>query len=240
MTGWRLLWLSLGILTGLWASPVPPSSRQLLIVVSGDWTADHGRLYRYERDGTSWRQVGRSIPVMLGSNGMGWGRGLHGFRVGNGPVKKEGDRRSPAGVFGLPFLFGEGRDLFRYPYRRMSRDLRCVDDPASRSYNRIVDRRKVPHDYRSAEKMVFASGLYRYGIFVAHNPRHIPGAGSCIFLHIRKPDGRATVGCTAMKEADLLTIMHWLDPAKEPVLIQAPRPVIGRLLPDNLQLTRLR
>ncbi len=178
---------------------------------------------------------------MLGKNGLGWGRGLHGFRLGSGPVKREGDGRAPAGIFALSYLFGEGRgEGFLYPYRRMTESHRCVDDPRSRFYNRIVDSRRVPRDYRSSEKMKFSSGLYRYGIAVAHNPRNIPGAGSCIFLHIKKPGGQPTVGCTAMEEGDLLSIMRWLDPGKHPLLIQAHRKVIGRLLPTNLQLTRLR
>ena len=236
-----IIWVFLLSSLSMALSPVPSESRQLLVVVSKDWQADHGQLYRLERRGDSWRQVGKSIPVKLGKNGLGWGRGLHGFRQGSGPVKREGDGKAPAGIFALSYLFGEGKETgFRYPYRRMSEFHRCVDDSRSRFYNRIVDSRRVPRDFRSSEKMKFASGLYRYGIAVAHNPRNIPGAGSCIFLHIQKPNGRPTVGCTAMKEGDLLSVMHWLDPEKHPLLIQAPRMVIGRLLPANLQLTGLR
>jgi D-alanyl-D-alanine dipeptidase len=117
---------------------------------------------------------------------------------------------------------------------------RCVDDRRSRYYNRIVELGKVKKDWRSAERMKFPSGLYRYGIFVAHNPRNVPGAGSCIFLHIKKPSGKPTVGCTAMSRKELVTIMKWLDPARHPVLIQGPRSAMGKLLPDNLQLTQLR
>jgi D-alanyl-D-alanine dipeptidase len=225
----------------LWgASPVPRESRQLLIVVSPAWKADHGRLYRFERAGAKWRRVGRAVAVKLGKNGLGWGRGLHGYRLGAGPVKREGDGRAPAGVFALPFLFGEGRSAFRYPYRRMTTAHHCVDDPRSRYYNRIVDSRKVERDYRSYERMKFPAGLYGYGIFVDHNPSKTPGAGSCIFMHIKKPDGEPTVGCTAMGRPELVTIMRWLDPAKNPVLIQAPGSALGKLLPGNLQLTQLR
>ncbi len=88
--------------------------------------------------------------------------------------------------------------------------------------------------------MKFPSGLYRYGIFVAHNPKRLPGAGSCIFMHIRKPDGTPTVGCTAMDEKELVRIMRWLDPDRHPLLIQAPEEAIAPLLPGKLQLTKLR
>jgi D-alanyl-D-alanine dipeptidase len=122
----------------------------------------------------------------------------------------------------------------------MSDTHRCVDDRRSRHYNRIVDLRKVSKDWRSAERMKFPSGLYRHGIFVAHNPRNVPGAGSCIFMHIKKANGRPTVGCTAMDRGELLEIMRWLDPGKNPVLVQAPRSVAVKLLPGNFQLTQLR
>jgi D-alanyl-D-alanine dipeptidase len=235
-------WIWILTLAGLlaWGAPIPSETAQLLVVVSPDWSSDHGRLYRLERREHGWRQVGRSVAVKLGRHGLGWGRGLHGYRLDDGPVKREGDGRAPAGVFALPFLFGEGADRFRYPYRRMSDRSRCVDDRRSRHYNRIVEEGKVSKDWRSAERMKFASGLYRYGIFVAHNPRNLPGAGSCIFLHIKKPSGKPTVGCTAMSQRELLTIMRWLDPRKHPLLVQAPKQAIGRLLPANLQLTQLR
>jgi L,D-peptidoglycan transpeptidase YkuD (ErfK/YbiS/YcfS/YnhG family) len=242
----KILFVRIGTLLGiLWmsstlqAGKLPSDTRQLLVVVSPDWRADHGTLTRWEKRGESWKRVGAVIPVKLGKNGMAWGRGLYAAPPG-AAHKREGDGRSPAGIFELPFLLGEGASEFRYPYRRMDRFSRCVDDPRSRSYNQIVDSRRVPQDYRSYERMKFPSGLYRYGIFVAHNPKRIPGAGSCIFMHIKRRDGRPTVGCTAMSSEALRSVMHWLDPRKHPLLIQAPREAIRRLLPDNFQLTNLR
>jgi D-alanyl-D-alanine dipeptidase len=235
----KILGVALCLLGGAYAARLPADTRQLLVVVSPSWQADHGTLTRWERVGDRWHRIGRPVPVKLGRHGMGWGDGLFPAPAG-GPRKREGDGRSPAGVFGLPFLFGEGVSGFRYPYRRMNRFSRCVDDPRSRNYNRIVDSRRVPADYRSYERMKFLSGLYRYGIFVAHNPGRTPGAGSCIFMHIKRRDGKPTVGCTAMSSAAILQIMRWLDPRKHPLLVQAPREAIGALLPDNIQLTNLR
>ena len=224
----------------LWSWSLPRETRQLIVVVSNDWRASSATLYRLEKKGSAWKRVGAAVAVKVGKSGMGWGRGLFTAPKKGEPLKREGDGRAPAGVFRLPFLFGEGKSRFSYPYRRMGDFHRCVDDRRSKYYNRIIDSRKVQKDYRSYERMKFPSGLYRYGIFVDHNPNRVPGAGSCIFLHIRKASGAPTVGCTAMGVKELLQIMRWLDPAKAPLLIQAPRRVIGRLLPDNLQLTLLR
>jgi L,D-peptidoglycan transpeptidase YkuD (ErfK/YbiS/YcfS/YnhG family) len=65
--------------------------------------------------------------------------------------------------------------------------------------------------------------LYRWGVEVAYNPEREPGAGSCIFLHVWRGPGSPTAGCTAMPEDDLLTVLRWLRPGDDPVLVQGTR-----------------
>jgi hypothetical protein len=72
---------------------------------------------------------------------------------------------------------------------------------------------------------------YKWGIVVAHNLPPLPGAGSCIFLHVWKNSATTTVGCTAMPEKALVTLLRWLDPAKDPLLIQMPLPVYREIFP---------
>jgi len=224
----RLIHLLVVLSVSLWAE-IPSESRQLLVVTTGSWKADHGMLQRYERAHKGWREVGRPVAVKVGKNGLAWGRGLHRIPKGSRRIKHEGDGRAPAGIFRLPYAFGERAISIRYPYHRMTSAHRCVDDSNSRYYNQIIDSRNAVQDYRSFERMKFASGLYSYGLFVAHNPRRLPKAGSCIFLHIKKPDGRPTVGCTAMAKEEIVTILKWLDPEKHPLLLQAPKGVVERL-----------
>ena len=69
---------------------------QLVLVTSADWNATGGELRRFEREGNGWKQVGDAVPVTLGRNGSGWGLGLNPQR-GDGPVKREGDGKAPAG-----------------------------------------------------------------------------------------------------------------------------------------------
>lgn len=65
---------------------------------------------------------------------------------------------------------------------------------------------------------------YKLGIFIAHNTAPaVPGAGSCVFMHIWKAPGRPTSGCTAMNMGDLELLLGWLDPRAGPVLVQMPR-----------------
>ncbi|MEO7319776.1 MAG: hypothetical protein ABIZ56_12370, partial [Chthoniobacteraceae bacterium] len=97
-------------------------------------------------------------------------------------------------------------------------------------YNRIVDSTRVPvRDWRSAERMVQIPA-YALGIVVAHNPENMPGAGSCIFLHLWLGQRGGSAGCTILREKDLAELGRWLDPTQHPVLIQLPREVAEREL----------
>ncbi len=219
-------------------SPVPDSSRQMLLVTTSEWSATDGTLQRYARDaGQPWQAVGEPVPVVVGRSGLGWGRGLHGNGL-RGPVKAEGDGRAPAGVFQLSAAFGYADSTATgLPYVPTP-GLHCVDDRASASYNLV---RNVPagFDWTSHETMRRRDGLYRIGAIVAHNgpgvaPDLVPGArladaapvaggGSCIFLHVWRGPGSTTAGCTAMPDERLAEVLAWLDADAEPVLVQLPR-----------------
>jgi L,D-peptidoglycan transpeptidase YkuD (ErfK/YbiS/YcfS/YnhG family) len=174
-----------------------------------------------------WRQDGAAIPVVLGKHGLRWGLGLHTPPHG-AVMKREGDGCSPAGIFELDTGFGampaEASGAPRWPWRQMTAAHAGVDDPASRHYNRIVDSAAVARDWHSAENMMPESGAYRRGVVVRHNWSQLPGAGSCIFLHIRPPGRTSTSGCTAMSARDFLRLLGWLDTAQRPLLVQLPAP----------------
>lgn len=207
---------------------VPRTSRQAVVVSTASWTSARAALQRYERPqpGAEWVPVGKAMPALTGENGLAWGRGLHPIPRGAPRIKREGDRRAPAGVFRITGAFGqlppEKLGALRIPYRRAGTGWVAVDDPASRHYNQIVDRSKIGRpDWRSAEPL--AEGRhYRLAIDLAHNPRNVPGAGSCIFLHEWIGDRRGTAGCTVLRGPDLLTLVRWLDVKTGPVLVQQP------------------
>src|SRR5437868_2761265 len=86
------------------ACDVPAGHQQLLTVTAQGWDNLQGTLKLYERteDNSAWNQVDEQIPVVLGQKGLAWGIGLH----SGTPEKKEGDRKSPAGIFSLGTAFG--------------------------------------------------------------------------------------------------------------------------------------
>ncbi len=202
---------------------------QLLLVVAADMNRSEALLRRCELRHGQWKTVGKPVPVILGRNGLGWGLGVTPLpHAANDPVKHEGDGRAPAGIFELGPVFGYAPAFATaMPYLRATADLICVDDPASADYNRLV-RIGPETSVRSFEWMRRKDGLYRFGAFVRHNDARRSGSGSCIFLHIRRAPNAPTAGCTAMKAGDLEKVLHWLDPAKDPVLVQIPQ----KSLPD--------
>lgn len=186
------------------ALAAPP---QTLVVVTPEWAATWGMAALYRGDTLVWGPV----AVHVGHAGLGWGVGTHSAPDPSDPAprKKEGDGRSPAGVFRVGRLWT----------RETAARLHCVDDPAAADYGRVVP--LTPGEappWRSAEAMA----MYRVVVEVRHNPQRAPGQGSCIFLH----DGAApTVGCTAMAPHALDALLTRLAPGDR--LVQLPAAVYG-------------
>ncbi len=215
------------VVAALLVSAIPADSRQLVLSLSAGWDSTRAILQAYERPaaGAPWVAVGEPFEASLGRSGLAWGRGLHAQGLGV-PQKKEGDGRSPAGVFELRTVTGyepQPPDGVRMTYRSATPTLRCVDDVRSRFYNQLVDESAVARDWSSAEDMRRKDELYRRVVWVGHNDAPLePGAGSCIFLHLRSGPDSVTAGCTAFEPGAMEQLLRWLDPKAHPVLVQLP------------------
>jgi hypothetical protein len=224
------------------------SSTQVIVVTTPGWNAVAGVLQRYERASThqKWHAVGAPVTVVVGKNGLGWGSGVWSaderLRAASGPVKKEGDGKAPAGIFVLSKAFGyasQEKPGWKMPYVPLTPSVECVDDASSKFYNRVLDRGTATPDWHSSEQMLRSDELYRWGIVVDHNSNPPqPGVGSCIFMHIWRGPGQGTVGCTAMPQEQLESVLVWLDPARKPLLVQLPEPEYKKLR-KQLKLPRL-
>jgi L,D-peptidoglycan transpeptidase YkuD (ErfK/YbiS/YcfS/YnhG family) len=217
--------------------PMPPKvfppfskSLQAVVVTTEDWNSVKGTAQIFERKSakSNWISVGDSFPVVVGRNGMAWGAGLHALPTDTGRValKVEGDGKSPAGIFALSSAFGAATKpaFVKLPYTKLIETTECVDDVKSSHYNRIVDRMKVGNfDWKSSEKMLAVGAEYDLGVFVEHNSERMAGGGSCIFLHVWKTADTGTAGCTAAARENVEKVLGFLNPARNPVLIQLPQ-----------------
>ncbi len=213
------------------SSPIPGSTRQLVVAITSNWTSTSARVQRYERDDTvgPWRAVGTAAPARIGPKGLRWGRGLHTVPKGV-TTKVEGDGAAPAGAFRLSTVFGTDpawESLTGRPLVAVGPNDLFVEDPASPFYNRHVrppNPATTPWELRN--QMRLNDPAHRLKILVEHNttPKPIPGAGSAIFLHIWRENGAATTaGCTALDAPDLEGLIGWLRADAKPVYVLLPQ-----------------
>lgn len=131
----------------------------------------------------------------------------HVGRNGVSAAKREGDLRTPAGVFPLRGGFG----AYANPGLRVGSWLQVdaqdvwVDDSASSHYN-THQRAPANGRWASAEKLL-NQPAYNYAQVIGYNEARTPGIGSAIFLHVDK--GAGTAGCVSLPTEPLLAVMRW-------------------------------
>jgi L,D-peptidoglycan transpeptidase YkuD (ErfK/YbiS/YcfS/YnhG family) len=207
---------------------LPANSKQCLVGTAATWDSSMVTLRLYEKTGGTWKPVSESWQGRLGKNGLIWGKGLNPVPA-SALTKKEGDNRSPAGVFSIGGAWGYEPSIVKkaaLPYRQVTpRDL-WIEDPASPNYNRNVI---LDHDPATAwekkQQMKQTDPVHSIKLFIAHNapPNVTPHAGSSIFFHIWRGGGsKPTAGCTTMEKSKLQWLISQIDPAMNPLYVLLP------------------
>lgn len=222
------------------SAAMPAETTQAVVGIAEGWNSSHAAVSLLEKDGGRWRRVLGPVPARLGSKGLVWGLGLHANPRG-ATVKKEGDGRSPAGVFAIGGLWTTRSDVKAdrsIPVVHVcDRDL-WVSDLRSPLYNCYV---RLDHPaatpWEKKEQMRLNDAAHSIKILIRHNTdetkgRPVRGAGSSIFFHIWRQNGAyPTAGCTAMDESNLRAILARLKPSRRPVYVLLPNAEYVRLRP---------
>lgn len=201
-------------------------STQYINVWAESWDAVKGKLQLFSRQTiyADWQADAEPFDVVLGKNGLAWGKGLHKVPANATNIKKEGDNKAPVGVFKISAAFGYAEESPNrsFPYIYLHEKMLGVDDPHSIYYNQIIDSSDIEiKDWNSVEIMLREDGLYEYGLVIDHNAAPaVPGFGSCIFMHIWRSENQGTEGCTAIPKEKILQIIQWLKPEANPLLVQ--------------------
>jgi L,D-peptidoglycan transpeptidase YkuD (ErfK/YbiS/YcfS/YnhG family) len=179
------------------------SAQQVIAVDAGSYGTSTATFTAYERDASGWKQVFGPWAAFIGRNGVA--------PVG---AKREGDGRTPSGVFGFDFMFGVDPDPgVHYPFRHIGgANIVWDDDPNSPNYNEWIDTNTAPAGV--APEPMDDTPSYLYGAVIAYNDARTPGLGSAIFLHVSHDS--STAGCVALPIDELLDVLRWLDPARSP------------------------
>ena len=191
-------------------------SGQLIFAINTDSSSSHVTIHPLEKKNGVWNPV---FPTFTGSIGE------KGFAAID--KKREGDGKTPSGIFPLGIAFGYDPSVAtKMPYRQATDDDFWVDDVNSEDYNQWV---KGETNATSRERMKRDDDQYKYGVVIEYN-RHpiVKGNGSAIFLHVWKP-GESTSGCVAMSEEMVLKILGWLDPDKKPLIVMGTESELGAM-----------
>jgi L,D-peptidoglycan transpeptidase YkuD (ErfK/YbiS/YcfS/YnhG family) len=165
-------------------------------------------VYAAEKKHDDWKRVSGPMEAAIGKNGFA----LPG-------EKREGDGKTPSGIFSLKRTFGYDKTVkTKMSYRQASEEDLWVDDPNAPDYNQWVKQGET--GAASYEKMKREDGQYKYGIVIEYNTDPvIKGHGSAIFFHVWKGKDFPTAGCVAVSEEDIIKIFGWLDPNAFPLII---------------------
>lgn len=180
--------------------PLPEETRQLVIVAgSGMDSSLVDVSYLKRNENGVWKEE-FCVPGFCGYYGMT-------------DDKKEGDRRTPTGMYSFVSVFGILPDPgSRMAYRQVEDGDFWVDDSNSRYYNQLVNAREVVPEWNSAEELIRIEPSYHYVLALDYNTaERVPGKGSAIFLHGTDSRKTWTEGCIAIPEEQVKLLVQELD-----------------------------
>ena len=125
--------------------------------------------------------------------------------------KKEGDFKTPKGIFKIENLYFR-KDRIKKPVTKLKcieikKNMAWCNDPKSQKYNKLT---KIDKNI-SYEKLFRKDHKYDLLIPIKYNFNKIsPGKGSCIFLHLTK-NYKPTAGCVALIKRDLLIVLKLIN-----------------------------
>lgn len=162
---------------------------KLVLVVGNPTDPAKTTLTYFEKDKNGMMQQVFSVEAVSGMNGIS-------------TDKKEGDKKTPQGVYSFTSAFGMKENPGSIlSYRKVVDGDNFVDDSNSKYYNRLVNDREVARDWNSAENLIRQAPHYNYALVLNYNPDCIPGKGSAIFLHCPKSSNNTgTSGCISVPE----------------------------------------
>lgn len=206
--------------------PAPlAQARRLVLVVPDTMTNSTATLRRFTRSSPDdeWQADGGPVSALIGRNGTAWSHTFRNFAAAGEPTKVDGDKRAPAGFFaiGRSFGFAPAR---RAHYLHVEEGVTCVDDPSSPAYNTISTRAQV--GWQVHGENMWRVPEYRRGLLVEYPTNRTAKAGSCIFIHVRKPGAPGTAGCVALAEPEVERLQNFS--VNGAVLAVVPRPALGR------------
>jgi D-alanyl-D-alanine dipeptidase len=208
--------------------PAPLANALRLVLVTAPTMNDTiatMRVYERTSPGDVWRLRGLVEPAVIGKSGMAWSPFFKELARKKEPIKVEGDKRAPAGLYTIGRSFGTVASSSP-SHLQVTPDTVCVDDPRSPAYNTIASRASLGPKVHG-ENMSEVLPMYRRGLLVNYPTDAKRKAGSCIFIHVWNSSSTGTAGCVAVPEARVEALQDFAEGGA--VLAILPRQALGRL-----------
>lgn len=180
-----------------------------VVMVTTEKTGDrNATVTLYNKKNGNWLKMMNDLSGVVGKNGIS-------------SSKREGDGKSPKGIYHLKSAFGTSNkpSNVKLPYTKTNKNYYWVDDTNSKDYNKMKYYNGNPNNlWRSYEKLTHP--LYSHAVVIEYNTNPVvKGKGSAIFLHTKAQSTKYTLGCVAIPKTDLVNIMRQLDPNLNPHII---------------------
>ena len=207
-----------------WKSSV--TADQVVLVTARSTSSTSGTLRTFTRQGSGWILVQKPVPVFLGRSGLIPAQS-----------RKQSTSTTPMGTFNLSSAFGRSANPgAQLSYVQVDRNDAWTYNPKVPStYNLFQNTTRSWKSYGKYVEHLWALGpQYDYvvvtdfnkppgevytasgGVNRASSPADTKRGGG-IFLHVSK--GIPTAGCVSMAKNVMRSMLNWLDPKANPVVI---------------------
>lgn len=192
------------------------SVNQLLVIYNETPGSNSATLVAFEKKNKKWIAVFRPMEAGIGRNGFA-----------TPGEKREGDNKSPSGLFRLGQLYGydEAVDT-RMLYRQSTSEDKWIDDPDSPDYNKPI---KGNTTAKSFENLKISSDEYKLCLVIEYNMHPIvKGMGSAIFMHLSYGDSpNPSSGCVVLTPNNLSQLLKWMNPGSKPSVLMGTLEVLN-------------
>nr|WP_147291112.1 hypothetical protein [Tsukamurella paurometabola] len=179
-----------------------PETQEVITVAAPSLRSTDVQVSAWARLEQGWTRVFGPVPGKVGQQGIGEGA--------------DGVPRTPFGVFRLDLAFGrQDNPGTALPYTKVTNQHWWDGNVDSPTYDRMVVQPQSPGP--ESENLYDIGPVYDYAVHFDNNPAHTPGKGGAMFLHVS--DGQPTLGCVAISREGMISLLTWLSPAFNPVLV---------------------
>jgi len=194
---------------------LPDSITQLLVVFNETPAQNSAILVALEKKDKNWTEIYGPIPVGIGRNGFA-----------SPGAKREGDQKSPTGLFRLGQLFCYDKEVnTKMPFTQTTNEDKWIDDPNSPDYNHHIRGTTLA---KSFENLKLSDNEYKYCMNIEYNMHPtVKGMGSAIFLHLSEGvSPNPSSGCVVLVEKDMEWLLNWMNPKLKPSILMGNRKIL--------------